>query len=79
MTEKYKDDWRCHRTVSGDAKMATAWGLWVTSPHTRLHLSDMYPSRSEAMSAAREAIGKGWADRAVVRRLGLGPCVVLEE
>jgi len=78
MTEMYKADWRVHTIVVGDTDRTTAWGLWLTAPHQALHLSDMYPSKSEALSAAREAVGKGWTDRAVVRGLHLGRCTVVE-
>lgn len=76
-TKKYREDWRMHKTVSGDTARRTAWGLWVTAPHVGLHLSDLFPSKSEAMSAAREAIGKGWADRVLVRKVTLGPCTTM--
>jgi hypothetical protein len=75
--ELYKDDWRVHTIVSGDTDATTAWGLWTTSCHVGLHLSDLYPTEGEAMSAARESLGKGWADMVIVRRVALGPCVTL--
>ena len=75
--KRYRDDWRVHQTLSGDTNRRTAWGLWVTAPHVGLHLADLYPSKSEAMSAAREAIGKGWADSTVVRKITLGPCTTM--
>jgi hypothetical protein len=78
MAKRYKDDWRPHTIALGDTERTTAWGLWLTGPHQALRLSDMYPSKSEALSAAREAVGKGWADHAVVRGLHLGPCTVVE-
>jgi hypothetical protein len=77
MRKKYKADWRCHTTVSGNADRKTLWGLWWSSPHVGLHLGDLYPSRAEAQSAAREMIGKEWADCTVVRKVTLGPCTTL--
>jgi hypothetical protein len=77
MRAKYKADWRTHTVVPGDTDQARTWGLWWTGPHVGLHLSDLYPSKAEAMSAARKMLGKGWADHVVVRRVTLGPCTSL--
>lgn len=75
---KYKSDWRMHTILCGDTDRKTAWGLWVTGAHVGLHLQDLYPSKSEAMSAARESIGKGWWDHVIVRKVTLGPITSLK-
>jgi hypothetical protein len=77
MRKKYKADWRAHTVLLGDTDRTNTWGMWITSPHVGLHLNDLYPSKAEAMSAAREMLGKGWADYVVVRRVTLGPCTSL--
>jgi hypothetical protein len=63
-----------HTVVCGDTDRKRVWGMWVTGPHIGLHLSDLYPSKSEAMSAAREAITKEWWDHVIVREVTLGAC-----
>lgn len=78
MRKKYKADWRCHTTVAGDTDRRTAWGMWQSGPHVGLHLSDLYPTRAEALSAAREMLGKQWADLVVVRKVTLGPVTTMK-
>ena len=78
MRKKYKADWRCHTTVAGDADRRIAWGMWRSGPHVGLHLSDLYPTRAEALSAARETLGKQWADLVVVRKVTLGPVTTMK-
>jgi hypothetical protein len=75
--KKYKADWRAHTTVPGDTDRTSTWGVWWTAPHVGLHLGDLYPSKAEALSAAREMIGKEWADCVVVRKVTLGLCTTL--
>jgi hypothetical protein len=71
---KPNPDWRMHTIVCGDTDRKRVWGMWATGPHCGLHMSGMYPSKSEAMSAAREGITKGWWDRVIVREIHLGKC-----
>lgn len=76
--KRFREDWRCHTTVSAaDHTITEAWGVWLTGPHRGLTLEALYPDEAEAMSAAREALGKGWSDEAIVRRVTLGPIVRL--
>ena len=77
MRKKYKADWRCHTTVAGDADRRIAWGMWRSGPHVGLHLSDLYPTRAEALSAARETLGNG-ADSLWCGRSHWGPVTTMK-
>ena len=67
-----KCDWRCHTVTTPDSPVSRAWGLWLSGPHRGLYLDALYPTKAEAISAAREKIEKDWADLAIIRRLDMG-------
>lgn len=70
-------DWRMHTILLGDTPRKRAWSVWGSAVHTGMFLYNLYPTKAEAESAAREFLTKGWGDYAMVRRVDLGPCRVV--